>query len=54
MTMIPFERVLEPCIPPGDIVTLHVPNWKFWSEEHLVYQDEQMYEHIAYELRYGI
>ena len=40
-------------MPPGDIVTLHVLIWKSWSEEHLVHQGEQMYEHIAYELRYG-
>ena len=44
----------RPCIPPGDgVVTLHVPIWKSWSEEHLVHQGEQMYEHIAYEHRYG-
>jgi len=28
-------------------------NWKSLSEEHLVHQGGQMYEHIAYELRYG-
>ena len=70
MTKIPIEWVLQPCIPLGDLVTLYVPIdsdlcqimsiwiWtpieSLWSEEHLVHQDEQMYEHIAYELRYGI
>jgi len=50
------------------LITLHVPIWKRlvpndnnwiytpiespWSEEHLVHQGEQMYKHIAYELRY--
>ena len=53
MTKIPIEWDLEPCIPPGEVVTLHVPIWKSWSEEHLVHQGEQMYKHIAYELRYG-
>ena len=34
-------------------------NWSWisdespWSEEHLVHQGEQMYEHIAHEFRYG-
>jgi len=45
----------------GCLVTLIVPiendlnkaNWKILREEHLVHQGEQMYEHIAYELRYG-
>ena len=46
-------RNFRPCIPPGELVTLHVPIWKSWSEEYLVHQCEQMYEHIAYELRYG-
>ena len=52
LTKIPIEWVLELCIPPGMVVTLYVPIWKSWSEEHLVHQGEQMYEHIAYELRY--
>ena len=29
-----------------------IPIGSPWSEEHLVHQGEQMYEHIAYELRY--
>ena len=45
-------RGYRPCISPGDLVTLYVPIWKSWSEEHLVHQGEQMYQHIAYELRY--
>ena len=44
----------------GSFVTLIVPiendlneaNWKILHEEHLVHQGEQIYEHIAYELRY--
>ena len=55
---------LELCIPLGvNLVTLHVPtwkwlesidtNWKSLGDEHLVHQGEQMYEHIAYKLRYG-
>ena len=52
MTKILIEWVLEPYIPSGDVITLHVPIWKSWSEEHLVHQGEQMYKHIAYELRY--
>ena len=44
---------LEPYITSGvSLFTLHVPIWKSWSEEHLVHQGEQMYEHIAYEHRY--
>ena len=50
---------LEPCIPPGvTLFTLHVPiesdlqQLKSLKEEHLVHQMKQMYEHIAYELRY--
>ena len=47
-------KEVEPCIPPGEcVVTLHVSTWKSWTEEHLVHQGEQIYEHIAYELRYG-
>ena len=62
MTNIPIEWVLEPYIPPGDLSYLNCTNWKWlepidtnWkslSEEHLVHQGEQMYEHIAYKLRY--
>ena len=53
MIKIPIEGILEPYIPPGVVVTLHVPNGKSRSEKHLVHQGGQMYEHIAYELRYG-
>ena len=28
--------------------------WKILHEEHLVHQGEQMYEHIAFEVRYEI
>ena len=52
LTRIPIEGILDLANPLGIKVTLHVPNWKSWSEEHLVHQGEQMYEHIAYELRY--
>ena len=64
----PIEWVLEPRIPPGGLITLHVPIWKWlvsnytnwswisteslWGQKHLVHQGEQMHEHIAYELRY--
>ena len=34
-----------------------IENWipieGLWGQKHLVHQGEQMYEHIAYELRYG-
>ena len=54
---------LEPCIPPGDtLFTLHVPiesdlqsiatNWKSFEESSWYTKVKQMYEHIAYELRY--
>ena len=62
MTIDTNERNLEPSIPPGVLVTLIVPiesdfkpidtNWKSLSDEHLVHQGEQIYEHIDYELRY--
>ena len=59
--MIPIERILEPCIPPGvTLFTLHVPiesdlqpiesleRMSTWYTKV-----KQMYEHIVYELRYG-
>ena len=53
MIKMPIERVLEPCIPPGDyLVTLVVPLERRWVRGTWVHQGEQMYEHIAYELRY--
>ena len=52
MTKIPIEGVIDHAYLRGVVVTLHVPIWKSWSEEHLVHQGEQIYEHIAYELRY--
>ena len=69
MTKIPIEEFLEPCIPPGEVVTLHVPTWKWlandtnwgwipieslWGQKHLVHQGERMHEHIVFKLRYGI
>ena len=30
-----------------------IPFESLWGQKHLVHQGEQMYEHIAYELRYG-
>jgi hypothetical protein len=51
--MNPTERVLEPCIPPGGVlVTLVVPLERRWVRGTWAHQGEQMYEHIAYELRY--
>ena len=53
MTIITIERVLEPYIPPGDYLdTLVVPLKRRWVRGTWVHQGEQMYEHIAYELRY--
>ena len=65
MTRIPIEGVSS-CIPPGVVVTLHVPIWKWlvsnytnwswisienlWGQKHLVHQGEQIHEHIVYEL----
>ena len=56
--------------PGVNLFTLHVSIWKWlvsndtnwswisieslWGQTHLVHEGEQMYEHIAYELRYGI
>ena len=58
--MIPIERILEPCIPPGvTLFTLHVPiesdlqpieSLKRKSTWYI--KVKQMYEHKAYELRY--
>ena len=61
---------LESCIPPGvlSLPCMYqfesdlqmIPNEVeyqlkvFEVKRHLVHQDEQMHEHIAYELRYGI
>ena len=48
-----MNEFLEPFIPPGDVVTLVVPHERRRVRGTWVHQDEQMYEHIAYELRYG-
>ena len=54
MIKMPIERVLEPCIPPGDnLVTLVAPLERRWVGGTWGLQGEQIYEHIAYELRYG-
>ena len=37
----------------GHLVTLVVPLERRWVRGTWVHQGEQMYEHIAYELRYG-
>jgi hypothetical protein len=53
LAMIPIER-FRPCVPPGVvIVTLIVPLESRWMLSTLVHQGEQMYEHIAYELKHG-
>ena len=31
-----------------------IPIESLWGQKYLVHQGEQMHEHIAYELRYGI
>ena len=51
---------LEPCIPPGDyLFTLHVPIESdlqpiesLWKKRTWYTKVKQIYEHIAYELRY--
>ena len=54
MINISIERVLESCIPPGDdLVSLVAPLERRGVRGTWVHQGEQMYEHIAYELRYG-
>ena len=57
----------RPCIPPGDLVTLHVPIWRWllMISIEIEYQlkvfelkntwyIKMNFEHITYDLRYGI
>jgi len=41
--IVPIEKDLGQLIPIESLL----------SDEHLIHKGEQMYEHIAYELRYG-
>ena len=64
LTIIPIWMSLEPSIPPGgdNLVYLECTNWKwlaygttcksFLKKNTWYTKVEQMYEHIAYELRY--
>ena len=57
-------RGYRPCISPGDLLPCMyqferdlcqmIPIESLWGQKYLVHQGEQMHEHIAYELRYGI
>ena len=52
MTMNPIERVRTLHTSGGHLVTLVVPLERRRERATWVHQEEQMYEHIAYELRY--
>ena len=58
--MIPIERVKTLHTSGGCLATLIVSiesdlckaKWKILHEEYMVHYGQQMYQHIAYELRY--